>query len=141
MQITQGRCSGRWRWRSTYSSVYLFQAKLNPHKPAMQREERTNALLCLHIAAVQAGLVHGINSVLKELVGILLASKAEVPSYAYKVKGKTKLYHHTWYAQHVPPKVISYDNLLVRKHLVIILWGNSTNTSHLRTARTMTFEQ
>lgn len=38
------------------------------------------------VAAVQAGLLHGVHGVLEELVGIFLVSETEVPSYPCGVK-------------------------------------------------------
>ena len=68
------------------------------------------------VAAIQACFLHSINSVLEEFMGIFLASKAEVPSYAYKVRVKTQLYQHVTCGAVLPQKL----------HLMSIRWLENT---------------
>ena len=76
----------------------------------------TDAVLYSLVAAIQACFLHSINSVLQEFMGIFLASKAEVPSYAYKVRVKTKLYHHMTCRAVLPLEL----------HLMSIRWLENT---------------
>lgn len=54
----------------------------------------TDALWYSLIASIQARLLHSINSVLKEFMGILLVSKTEVPSYPCEIRGRGSVITH-----------------------------------------------
>lgn len=123
MQIACGQGSAPSKVEQTESSAHPREKGATElGRGAGGRGGGTDAVLYLLIAAVQARFLHSINSVLKEFMGIFLVSKAEVPGDTYKVRGKTKLYHHIGYARAaLPAQVLSDGNMLVSKHLIIIL--------------------
>lgn len=70
---------------NTELCAFIIKGETELGKPAMSREDVSDALLYSLIAAIQACFLHSINSVLKEFMGIFLVSKAEVPSYTCEV--------------------------------------------------------
>lgn len=141
MQITWGRRSTKWRAdANTAPATFIVKGRTEFWRAGNAGGEVSDALsYCTHLllpfkqAFCIASTVYWRNSWASSWF-----PKRKCLAIPRKFKEEQRFIITYDMPRLYPPKVVSYDSMLVRKLLIIILWGNSTNPT-LRAARIMPF--